>query len=86
MLTFRLSFVLVWIDCFFIMPKLFVANISFQSTDADYAALFQQYPDAENMQIMRNRASGVSRGFGFVTVGDDLADKLCKGEVSLVLV
>lgn len=67
------------------MPKLFVANISFGSTDEAFAAQFQPYPEAESLSIMRNRATGGSRGFGFVTVGDTLADQLCKKEVVLTM-
>ncbi len=69
------------------MPtKLFVANISFVSTDDNFAALWHSHQNVEGACIMRHRATGASRGFGFVTVDEELATSLCNGSVTMELV
>ena len=49
------------------MPaKLFVANISFQVGDQDLRELFQKAGTVVTAQIVTDRVTGRSRGFGFV--------------------
>ena len=47
--------------------KLFVGNLSFQSTDDDLQVAFEQYGEVEDCKIILDRETGRSRGFGFVT-------------------
>lgn len=47
--------------------KLFVGNISWGASDADLKELFTQYGEVEEAVIIINRATGRSKGFGFVT-------------------
>jgi cold-inducible RNA-binding protein len=55
--------------------KLFVGNLSFQTTESDITSAFEQFGAVESVQIITDRDTGRSKGFGFVTMGDDEADK-----------
>ena len=49
--------------------KLFVGNLSFDTTTADLEALFAQVGTCESAAVITDRATGRSRGFGFVEMG-----------------
>ena len=49
--------------------KLFVGNLSFDTTTADLEALFSQVGTCESEAVITDRATGRSRGFGFVEMG-----------------
>ena len=53
--------------------KLFVGNLSFQMTESDLSNLFSQYGAIESVQIITDRDTGRSKGFGFVQMADDAA-------------
>jgi cold-inducible RNA-binding protein len=55
--------------------KLYVGNLSFQTTEADLDALFAQMGEAESVRIITDRNSGQSRGFGFVEMDAEGAQK-----------
>lgn len=56
--------------------KLFVGNIDWGTTDEQLQELFSQYGDIEEAVIIKDRFSGRSKGFGFVTfTNDEDADK-----------
>jgi RNA recognition motif-containing protein len=46
--------------------KIFVGNLSFDTTSADLEALFSQVGTCESASVVTDRATGRSRGFGFV--------------------
>ena len=46
--------------------KLYVGNLSFSSTDQDLEDLFSQAGTVESVNIITDRDTGRSRGFGFV--------------------
>src|SRR5215472_2783802 len=46
--------------------KLFVGNLSFDVTENDLQDLFAQAGNVTSVNIMQDRATGRSRGFGFV--------------------
>lgn len=46
--------------------KLYVGNLSFRVGNTDLEELFAQYGTVESVQIVEDRATGQSRGFGFV--------------------
>jgi RNA recognition motif-containing protein len=46
--------------------KLFVGNLSFNTTTADLEALFTQIGPCDSAAVVTDRATGRSRGFGFV--------------------
>jgi len=53
------------------MKNLFVGNLNFQTTEADLRALFEQFGEISRIQVMTDRETGRSRGFGFVEMADD---------------
>src|SRR3990170_4349017 len=55
------------------MKNLFVGNLSFQTTDSELQALFEQFGEITRVQIMTDRDTGRSRGFGFVEMTSDEA-------------
>jgi RNA recognition motif-containing protein len=56
--------------------KLFVGNIEWGATEEDLKELFGQYGEVEEAIIIKDRMSGRSKGFGFVTFAEDAdADK-----------
>jgi len=50
--------------------KLYVGNLSFESTENDLQDLFQQHGQVNEVRLMTDRMTGKSRGFAFVTVDD----------------
>lgn len=55
--------------------KLFVGNLSFQTTEGDITSAFEQCGTVESVSIITDRDSGRSKGFGFVLMEDGGADK-----------
>jgi len=55
--------------------KLYVGNLSFQTTEGDLDNLFAQAGEVESVRIITDRDTGRSRGFGFVEMGDENAEK-----------
>jgi len=54
--------------------RLFVGNLSFQTTEQDLADLFTQVGQVESVTIITDRMTGRSKGFGFVEMESELAD------------
>jgi len=55
--------------------KLYVGNLSFQTTEDDLTGLFTQAGEVESVRIITDRDTGRSKGFGFVEMSDDNAEK-----------
>ena len=53
--------------------KIYVGNLSFQTTDADLNDMFSEVGQVESVQIITDRDTGRSKGFGFVEMSDDAA-------------
>jgi RNA recognition motif-containing protein len=51
--------------------KLYVGNLSYETTDADLEQLFATYGRVESAQVIMDRDAGRSKGFGFVEMGND---------------
>lgn len=49
--------------------KLYVGNLSFETTENDLQDLFSQYGAVTEASLMMDRMTGRSRGFAFVTMG-----------------
>ncbi|XP_073158472.1 uncharacterized protein [Henckelia pumila] len=50
--------------------KLFVGGITHATSATNLRDYFSKYGDVKNVQVMRNRVTGTSRGFGFVSFSD----------------
>jgi RNA recognition motif-containing protein len=48
--------------------KLYVGNLAFATTSEDLRILFSQAGAVTSAEVVKDRASGDSRGFGFVTM------------------
>ena len=53
--------------------KIYVGNLSFQTTEADVSEMFGNVGQVESVQIITDRDTGRSKGFGFVQMKDDAA-------------
>ena len=51
--------------------KLFVGNLSFETTDEDLKEAFSKAGTCESAAVVKDRLTGRSRGFGFVEMGSD---------------
>ena len=60
--------------------KLFVGNLSFETTENDLQDAFAAFGAVAETNLMMDRATGRSRGFGFVTMSTpDEAQKAIEG-------
>ncbi len=68
--------------------KLFIGNISWDSTEESLKEFFSQVGEVVEVKIIYDRNTGRSKGFGFVTMGtpeeaqkaiDELNGKECDG-------
>jgi RNA recognition motif-containing protein len=50
--------------------NIYVGNLSFEATEADIEHAFSQYGDVKTVNIVKDRDTGRSRGFGFVEMRD----------------
>ena len=55
--------------------KIYVGNLSFRTTEDEIAELFQQIGPVESVSLITDRDTGRSKGFGFVSMSDEDADK-----------
>src|SRR5215813_13836462 len=55
--------------------RIFVGNLSFNTTESDLDGLFGQVGTVESVAIITDRATGRSKGFGFVEMNNEDADK-----------
>jgi RNA recognition motif-containing protein len=54
--------------------RLFVGNLSFQTSESDVTNAFEQCGTVESVAIITDRSSGRSKGFGFVVMNEEGAD------------
>lgn len=52
------------------MKKLYVGNLSFETTETELKELFAQTGPVETVRIITDRDTGRSKGFGFVEMQD----------------
>jgi RNA recognition motif-containing protein len=51
--------------------KLYVGNLSYQTSSSDLEALFAPFGTVDSAQVIEDRESGRSKGFGFVEMSTD---------------
>ena len=56
--------------------KIYVGNLSWSIEDDSLAELFEEYGDVSSANVVRDRETGRSRGFGFVEMDDDDAARV----------
>ncbi len=50
--------------------KLYVGNLSYEVTNADLEGLFAPFGAVQSAQVIQDRDTGTSKGFGFVEMSD----------------
>jgi RNA recognition motif-containing protein len=51
--------------------KLYVGNLSYETSDSDLDKLFAAHGTVQSAQVIMDRETGRSKGFGFVEMGSD---------------
>src|SRR5262245_28872744 len=51
--------------------KLYVGNLTYETTSADLEQLFGAHGTVQSAQVIMDRDTGRSKGFGFVEMGSD---------------
>jgi RNA recognition motif-containing protein len=52
------------------MTNIYVGNLSYRATEDEIREAFARYGQVESVQIIKDRETGRSRGFGFVEMPD----------------
>jgi RNA recognition motif-containing protein len=56
-----------------VAKKLFVGNLPYTTTNEDLGEFFAKYGEVLSAAVVMDRATGRSKGFGFVEMTDDAA-------------
>ena len=51
--------------------KLYVGNLSYQVSNSDLEGLFSPFGEVRSAEVIQDRDTGRSKGFGFVEMADD---------------
>jgi cold-inducible RNA-binding protein len=54
-----------------VAKKLYVGNLTYEVSDADLQQLFSTFGSVRSAQVVMDRETGRSKGFGFVEFGND---------------
>jgi len=54
-----------------VAKKLYVGNLSYETTDSDLQNLFGPHGTVQSAQVIMDRDAGRSKGFGFVEMNSD---------------
>jgi RNA recognition motif-containing protein len=54
-----------------VAKKLFVGNLPYSTTDDSLREFFAQYGEVASASVIMDRATGRSKGFGFIEYNDD---------------
>jgi cold-inducible RNA-binding protein len=60
----------LFVECF-MGKKLYVGNLAYGVTDSDLQTMFEAHGTVQSAQIIMDRDTGRSKGFGFVEMGSD---------------
>lgn len=61
------------------MKSIFVGNLPWSTTDAELSALFAEFGTVSSARVVTDKFTGKSRGFGFVDMSDEDAQKAIAG-------
>ena len=62
--------------------KLYVGNLSYDMTNASLEELFAPFGSVRSAQVIQDRDTGRSKGFGFVEMADDNAARTAMSELN----
>jgi len=57
------------------VKTLYVGNLPYQTTEDELKKLFEEYGEVSSTKIITDRETGRSRGFGFVEIDEESAQK-----------
>lgn len=57
---------------------MYVSNLGFQVTDEELRSMFSKFGQVTSAKVISDRETGKSRGFAFVEMADDAAEKAMK--------
>ena len=58
--------------------KLYVGNLAYSVTDGTLEQMFAPHGSVQSVQVIMDRDTGRSKGFGFVEMGSDHVDQAAK--------
>lgn len=61
------------------MKTIFVGNLPWSATESELQTIFSQFGEVVSARIVTDKFSGRSKGFGFVDMEDEAADKAIQG-------
>jgi RNA recognition motif-containing protein len=62
--------------------KIYVGNLPFSTTDTELRSMFEPFGQVDSAQVVIDRETGRSRGFGFVEMGNDEEAKAAINQVN----
>ena len=62
--------------------RIYVGNMSYNTTEEGLRTAFSAYGEVVNATVITDRATGQSRGFGFVEMADDEAVRAAIAELN----
>ena len=62
--------------------KVYVGNLSYSLTEEKLKELFSEYGEVSEVVIVKDKYSGRSKGFGFITFADDESAKKAISEMN----
>lgn len=60
------------------MTTLYVGNLPWNTTAEELGEFFSQYGEISSSRIITDRETGRSRGFGFIEVGEEDAERMAE--------
>ncbi|GAB6887000.1 RNA-binding protein [Desulfothermus okinawensis JCM 13304] len=61
------------------MKNLYVGNIPYNAREEQVMELFSEYGEVQSFNLIRDRETGRSRGFGFVEMDNEGANRAIEG-------
>jgi|SRR3989338_4259006 len=62
--------------------KVYVGNLPFSTTDEKMKEMFSSYGEVSEVSVIKDKFSGRSKGFGFVTFSDDVSAEKAISEMN----
>lgn len=53
------------------MKRIYIGNLNFKTTEENLSEKFSQFGKVDSVEIIKDKTSGLSKGFGFVEMSDD---------------
>ncbi len=61
------------------MKNLYVGNLPYEADEREVKELFKEYGPIESFNLIRDHHTGRSRGFGFVEMSSEAAERAIEG-------